>query len=282
MTRFAIIGLGYIAPRHIQAIEDVGGELVFGCDKNGLRAKVMRGTGARFVYNASDILDAIGNGTKIDYVSICTPNHEHLIQAMLFLKRGVKVIIEKPPVITSKDLDWLVSNEENANVVLQLRLHPELARWKEKIKDDHIYDVEMDIQVARDSSYFDGWKGDENLSGGPLFNIGVHYFDILTQLFGEPTAIQKATLLPDGGHGMIFFPNADVKWRLHIDTDQNIKQYRKFTIDGEELDFSNNNNLSELGLHTRVYQDILEGKGIKPSECCSAISLIEKIKECSI
>ena len=45
--------------------------------------------------------------------------------------------------------------------------------------------IEMDIGVYRDEKYFSGWKGDEGKSGGILFNLGIHYFDILFYLFGS-------------------------------------------------------------------------------------------------
>jgi predicted dehydrogenase len=67
-------------------------------------------------------------------------------------------------------------------------------------------EVEMDISVYRDDKYYSGWKGKRERSGGPLFNLGVHYFDLLLYIFGDAKNVSVSYLDEKTGKGNIIFP----------------------------------------------------------------------------
>jgi len=157
---------------------------------------------------------------------------------------------------------------------LQLRHHPELLKWKEKIDRNKLYSVEMKILVRRDDWYFESWKAKEKESGGLLFNIGVHYFDALTFLFGEVKKSECNGVFQKFAHGTLHFERVLVDWTISLEAPMD-NQKRMLKIDGEAL------NLSQgfENLHTKVYEELLNGRGVPISACADTVKLIETIKQ---
>lgn len=85
MAKFALIGVGgYIAPRHLKAIKDTGNVLVAAldpCDSVGildsyfLECKFFTETERfdRFL----EKVKRLGDASKVNYISICSPNYLH-------------------------------------------------------------------------------------------------------------------------------------------------------------------------------------------------------------
>lgn len=267
MTKHAIIGLGFIYNKHAEAIANTGGEIVIGCDIDKSKKDKLPDK-AKFTEEWTHI-------SGVDYVSILTPNNQHALMIKHFLYHDIKVLCEKPPVINFKDYQDL--KDKDINVVLQLRHHPEILKWKKRIKEYQDYKVDMKILVRRDQWYFDSWKGDDELSGGILFNIGVHYFDALANLFGSFIDVKTDYIDHKHAKGKIRFLNAKVNWEIGLDAPMD-NQKRIFEINGDKLNLSQGFD----NLHTKVYEEMLQGRGIKLEECGETIQLIERIKDNAI
>ena len=132
------------------------------------------------------------NQIGLDYVSICTPNYLHDSHIRMALRRGADAICEKPLVLNPWNVDALESIEKESGnkiyTILQLRLHPSIIALKNKIDNgpkDKIYDIDLTYITSRGNWYDVSWKGDESKSGGISTNIGVHFFDMLTMVFGN-------------------------------------------------------------------------------------------------
>lgn len=264
MKKFGVIGLGFVYNKHLEAIEANGGKIVIGCDIDESKKDKLP-KGADFTANWETIKD-------VDIISILTPNHLHAEMALFFANKGKIVLVEKPAAIDGEDLQEL-SEHNNIFTVLQLRYHPELLKWKERIQEDMPYDVEMKILVRRDDWYFESWKGQEEESGGLLFNIGIHYFDALSFLFGKPTEVKTIDLRAKQASGLIGFKNAMVNWEISLLAPMD-NQKRMLKINGEKL------NLSQgfENLHSKIYQELLRGRGMPIGICKDTIDLIETIK----
>ena len=269
---FAVIWVaGYIAPRHLEAIKAIGNKLTAAVD---LSDSV--GILDRYGYDVKYGRDVnILSDVPLDWLSICTPNHLHLGHCLLGLELGANVICEKPLVIWPEQLDTLAEFEQKTGkriyTVLQLRLHPEITDLKASLDPSQRYQVSVQYHTPRGLWYWQSWKGDARKSGGLLFNIGIHLFDLLLWLFG---AVEDYELIRRGnlhGEGRLTQKRADVEWSLSICPEHERK--RLFTVDGVELDLST----GFEGLHTEVYRQTLAGNGFGIEEARASIELCHKL-----
>ena len=298
--RFALIGAsGYIAPRHMKAITDTDNELIAALDPyDGIGIMDSHFPQASF-FTEFERFDRFvdkyhrENDKKIDYVAITTPNYLHDAHIRFALKSGCDAICEKPLVLNPHNLDQLKVIEQETGkkvyTILQLRLHPSIIALKEKVSKElkknpnKIYDIDLTYLTSRGKWYFVSWKGDEAKSGGIASNIGVHFYDMLSWIFGE---VQKNTVhvkTPDANAGSLKLKNANVKWFLSVNYDyipQDIRDtgqttFRSITVEGEEIEFSG----GFKDLHTRSYEEILNGNGFGLDDAYGSIDIVSQIRK---
>ena len=119
-------------------------------------------------------------------------------------------------------------------------------------------------------------------SGGVATNIGVHFFDLLLWLFGKPGECRLHHSDPSRMSGYLELERARVKWFLSVDArdlpydpSPGVRStYRSITIDGEEIEFTD----GFTDLHTRVYEEILAGRGFGIDHARPSINLVYKIR----
>ena len=257
-VKFSIIGTGFILPAHVQAIRDVGGEIIdIVNDSRG-----------------QDSWKKMIQSTSADCIIVLAPNYLHKEMISEAVKNGKIVLCEKPLVINSKDCQELIGKGKIFSV-LQLRHHPLLKDIRANIKEAGNV-INMDISVYRDEDYYKGWKGQKEKSGGVLFNLGIHYFDLLLHLFGPATETKTDYLDEKTGKGVIKGENYVCTWQVSTDAKKE-SQKRIFEINGRNYNFSSKDNLSFENLHKFVYEDLLNRKGVDPAEALKSIQLIEKL-----
>ena len=295
MKNFALIGAaGYIAPRHMKAIKDTGNKLVTALDPyDGVGIMDSHFPNADFFTEFERFdrhFDKLRReGTHIDYVSICSPNFLHDSHIRFGLRNGADVICEKPIVLNPWNVEALKEIEQEAgkNIynILQLRLHPSVIELKNKIDEGDpakIYDVDLSYITSRGHWYYTSWKGDISKSGGVATNIGVHFFDMLTWIFGDIQENVVHLHVHDRAAGFLQLEKARVRWFLSINYDsisedvreKGLRTFRSITVDGDEFEFSGG--FTEL--HTRSYEEILRGNGFRISEAEKAINTVHEIR----
>jgi len=295
MKNFALIGAaGYIAPRHMQAIKDTNNKLVSALDPSDSVGII-----DRFFPQASfftsferfdrhvDKLRRAGDG--IDYFSVCSPNYLHDAHCRFALRSGADVICEKPLVLNPWNIDALTAIEKETGRkiynILQLRQHASILALKEKIDagpKDKVYDIDLSYLTSRGAWYHVSWKGDEEKSGGIATNIGVHFFDMLTWIFGDVKNNTVHVHEKEKAAGFLELERAHVRWYLSVDYNaipEKIKAegkttFRSITVDGEEIEFST----GFTDLHTKCYENILEGHGHFSDEVRPAIQIVHDIR----
>ncbi len=299
MKNFAISGVGgYIAPRHLQAIKDTGNRLVAAVDIHdsvGILDRYFPDASffteiERFDRHLEKLRKHYPED-KIDFLSICTPNHLHDAHIRLALRLHADAICEKPLVIKPWNLDALEELEEETGRkvynILQLRVHPALIAIRDKFKKTNKkHDVVLTYITSRGPWYKYSWKGDINKSGGIATNIGIHFFDFLIWVFGPVLNSEVHLYADDKMAGFIELQNANVRWFLSTDRfdlpqealDSKQTTYRLITVDGEEVEFTK----GFTDLHTVVYQEILDGKGFGISDARPSIELVYKIRNSSL
>ena len=270
MKNFALIGAaGYIAPRHMRAIKDLGHNL----------------SGAYDINDSVGIIDSISPhseffteferfqefahqlqrnpATRLDYVAICSPNYLHHPHIAAGLRLGCDVICEKPLVPTPELMDELalVEQETGKRVynILQLRHHDAILKLRDKVAAapaDTKFDVELTYITSRGKWYMESWKGDNRKSFGVATNIGVHFYE-----------------------------RARVRWFLSIDANDlpaNVQgkktTYRNIDISGEQLEFSE----GFTDLHTTSYSKILAGHGYGLSDARHCIETVNVIRTAQV
>ncbi len=295
MKKFALIGAaGYIAPRHMKAIKDTGNELVAAFDPyDGVGIMDSHFPNADFFTEFERFdrhIDKLRReGNPVDYIAICSPNYLHDAHIRFALKSGCDVICEKPLVLNPWNLDAIAEIEKETGKrvysILQLRLHPSIIALKEKIAagpKDKIYDINLNYITSRGKWYHRSWKGVLEKSGGIATNIGVHFFDMLSWIFGEVKENTVQSITSETAKGHLKLAHANVNWSLSIDYNeipeeiklQGKRTYRTLQIEGEEIEFSDG--FTEL--HTKSYEEILKGNGFGVMENKNAIEIVSKIR----
>ncbi len=296
MKNFALIGAsGYIAPRHLKAIKDTGNSLLAAYDpfdSVGIMDSYFPDAAFFVEFERFDrhIDKLMRKGTPLDYVSICSPNYLHDSHIRFGLRIGANVICEKPLVLKTSNAESLIALEKETgkkiNTILQLRLHPNILKLKEKIEKgekDKIYDFDLTYITSRGNWYYTSWKGDVSKSGGIATNIGIHFFDMLSFLFGEVKQNMVHLHTHDRAAGYLEFAKARVRWFLSINADtlpesakqKNMRTYRSMTLEGEEIEFSD----GFTDLHTRSYEEILKGNGFGVSDALPSIRIANEIRD---
>lgn len=296
-ARFALIGAaGYIAPRHMRAIADTGGELVTAYDVNDSVGVIdSYFPDARFFVEFERFdrhVDKLGRrGDKVDYFGICSPNYLHDAHSRFAMRCDADAICEKPLVLNPRNIDGLAEMElhtgKRVYSILQLRLHPAILALKQKISEqpDKVHDVDLSYITSRGQWYHTSWKGSGEKSGGIATNIGVHFFDMLGFIFGKNTKVHTHLREASRAGGYLEFEKARVRWFLSVDRNDLPAQvqgkqptYRSITVDGEEIEFSG----GFTDLHTQSYQQILAGNGFGLDDARTSIEMVSAIRDMDI
>jgi UDP-N-acetyl-2-amino-2-deoxyglucuronate dehydrogenase len=281
---FALIGAaGYVAPKHMKAIKEVGGELVAVLDPHdSVRILDSFFPGCHY-FSEYERFERFLDKTEISYLSICSPNYLHDSHCRLGLRNCADVICEKPVTCTINNFNDLTEWQEGACLfvwpVLQLRYHPEVIRIKNWLKSDEKYHVQIDYVTHRGPWYDYSWKSNIEKSGGLATNIGIHLFDLCCMLFGKYMAVNVVYSDPHKVKGNLMMQNADVGFFLSISYDSPIR--REITIkalsSGETISLELTKGFHDL--HTEVYRRIIENDNPVPlSEARQAIQICEDIR----
>ena len=296
--RFALIGAaGYIAPRHMKAIKDTGNVLAAAMDPHdsvGVIDSYFPGADFFTEFERFDRhVDKLRRkGSKIDYVSICSPNYLHDAHIRFALRSQAHAICEKPTVLNPWNVDALAEIERETGYrvfsIHQLRLHPTLIALRGRVlaQQDVVHDVEVTYITSRGSWYHTSWKGDLAKSGGIATNIGLHFFDMLLWAFGNVHQSIVHVNRVDCAAGLVCLARARVRWFLSIDANYlpeaarlaGKRSYRSIVVDGEEVEFSDG--FSEI--HTESYRQILDGNGLGLDVARAVVQTVSDIRHAPV
>lgn len=294
--KFALIGAaGYIAPRHMKAIKETDSELVAAYDPHdsvGILDSYFPETAFFTEFERFDrhIEKLRREGNSIDYVSICSPNYLHDAHIRFALRHRADAICEKPLVLNPWNLDALkdIEKETGKHVynILQLRLHPSIIAMKENIKNAKEADkhkIDLTYITSRGKWYDYSWKGEIQKSGGIATNIGIHFFDMLMWIFGPVQNMTVDRNSTKTASGKLILQKAEVNWFLSIDANElphevkleGKRTFRNISVDDDQIEFSG----GFEDLHTKSYQDIIDGRGFGIEEAYPSVSLVKQIRD---
>lgn len=292
---FAVIGVGgYIAPRHLNAIRANGSRVVAALDKHDSVGIIDSYFPEAEFFTEFERFDRhveklrrLGADSRIDYMSICSPNYLHDAHIRFALRVDANPICEKPLVINPWNVDALEELEKDYGrkiyCVLQLRLHPAIVSLRQEVEQEPVskrHTIDLTYITSRGRWYFNSWKGDPEKSGGIATNIGIHFFDMLMWIFGGVRYHELHHSDPMRMAGFLKLERADVRWFLSVNRSDlpagaaGKSTYRNISMDGKEIEFSD----QFADLHTLVYHDILSGGGFGIQEVRPSINLVHVLR----
>jgi UDP-N-acetyl-2-amino-2-deoxyglucuronate dehydrogenase len=206
------------------------------------------------------------------------------------MRSGADAICEKPLVLNPWNIDGLAEIERDTgrkiSTILQLRLHPAIKALRERFAtSNRRHKVDLTYVASRGRWYYASWKGEDAKSGGVATNIGVHFFDMLSFVFGGVKRNEAHLREPERAAGFLECARADISWFLSVDRNdlpaevQGKKpSFRSITVDGEEVEFSD----GFTDLHTRSYEQIMAGTGFGLDAVRPSIEIVSTFRSAPI
>jgi len=207
--RVALVGAGYIADWHAQALQSVDGvELAAVCDRHVARAEALaRKFGGLKVYGS---LEAMLAAEKLGAVHVLTPPDLHFDAARMAIEAGSDVFLEKPMCAVAEDCESLVRLAEERGRRLGVSHNFLFAEVYEKLRRDvksGVLGLIDDVTITWHKPLpqavygpFDTWmlREPQNI----MIEVGSHSVAHLLDLVGEPEELEvrasNATELPTG------------------------------------------------------------------------------------
>lgn len=192
-VKFAIVGCGRIAYRHIEAIQaNSEAELVALCDLNlGKAIERNEKAGVKVYRDYNEMLLK----EDIDVVNIMTPSGMHAEHAIDIIRKYRKhIVVEKPMALRVSDAEDLIETAKDHRVELfivhQNRFNKAIQKVKSGIEQGLFGRLVMGtirLRWSRGQAYYDQdpWRGIWALDGGALTNQAIHHIDLLRWLVGD-------------------------------------------------------------------------------------------------
>ena len=202
--RFAVIGCGRIAKKHMEGIANnyIDAELVALCDTVLKHAQnkandyneflKLKDIEKKDIELYQDYIEMIKN-EKIDVVTIATESGYHPQIAIDCMNAGIHVIVEKPMALSTTDADNMIETAKKNNRKLcichQNRFNKPILKLRKAVEDGRfgrIINGTARILWNRDMSYYTQapWRGTWELDGGTLMNQCIHDIDLLQWMMG--------------------------------------------------------------------------------------------------
>lgn len=279
-TTYAIIGAaGFVAPRHLKAIADTGGQVVGACDPHDSVGILDRYFPHAEFFTEEAAFDRWLRKGVPDWLVVCSPNYLHSEHVRKGLQAGCNVLCEKPFALNPENLDELQQLQDESALDLKVRSVLQMRYLIPQELRDHCASGEHSVRVKyvtpRGAWYHRSWKGNEAKSGGLITNIGIHLFDTLIELFGPVEKTVSVHRKSESRvNGVLKLERAKVHWDLSIATDDTA--CRVFTIDEQDYAFGKSD---FENAHTKVYEEILAGRGFGISDVRPAVELCWHLRD---
>lgn len=193
--RIGIIGGGAICKSHVEGLRAAGAEVVAVADPDP-RAREARQKefGLPEAYASPEELLS---KSKLDAVTVCTPNFLHARHTIAALEAGRDVLCEKPPATNRKDAKAMRAAAQRAGRLLMMgfnhRFAPE-AQQVNRLREEGVfgdfYHAKAKFVRRRGIPGLGGWFTTKAMAGGgPVYDLGVHILDRTWYMMGRPKPV---------------------------------------------------------------------------------------------
>jgi len=131
--------------------------------------------------------------SDVDLLAIITPHNTHAKLALQCLKAGRHVVCEKPLAITTAECDAMIAEAKKRRVVLSTYHNRHWDGWimnaVKQIKKGAIGEVfRIEAHMGGYSKPGPWWRSSKSISGGILYDWGVHLLEYALQIIDSPMA----------------------------------------------------------------------------------------------
>jgi scyllo-inositol 2-dehydrogenase (NADP+) len=127
-------------------------------------------------------VEAMLKKSKVGLVTLITPHNTHAPLAIKCLKAGRHVICEKPLAITTAEVDAMMAAAKKSGVMLSTYHN---RHWDGRILEA-MRRIKKDKEIGGQPR--DWWRASRKISGGILYDWGVHLLEYSLQLIDSPIA----------------------------------------------------------------------------------------------
>lgn len=196
MINFAIVGMGHIAKKHIEAIKMIDEANLYAiCDTNPARLEEVDVGVKRY----TDLEAMLEENPEIHVVNICVPSGLHARLTKIVAEHNRHIIVEKPMALKLTDAESMIRDAEKNRVKLAVvhpsRFRPAIQAMKEKMDSGAfgtLSHANATVRWNRNQAYYDqaDWRGTKEFDGGVLMNQAIHDLDLLLWLMGPVESVQ--------------------------------------------------------------------------------------------
>jgi predicted dehydrogenase len=207
-TKVGIIGLGAIGTVHADAYAATGeAQIVALCDVDAAKL-AQQGERLQVKGRFKQYRDLLKSDAQA--VSVCVGNALHREVATAALEAGKHILLEKPMAMNATEAAQIVAAGEKAGKVIQIgmvnRQNPAAQVVREYVQAGllgEVHHLRTVLIRRRGIPGMGGWFTTKAASGGgPLIDIGVHWFDLAMWMSGhwEPTSVSAVTYAKFGAN----------------------------------------------------------------------------------
>lgn len=204
MIKIGLIGCGFMGGMHsacYNAIENA--KVVAVADIRKEKAEEIAS-----IHHAQIFLTGVEliNNADVDVIDICLPTYLHTEHAIMAMKKGRNVFIEKPVCLTKEEGELLLATEKETGAKVQvgqvIRSWDEYV-WLKETTDKKIYGEIQTAVFQRLSNWpawgWENWLHDAKKSGSVALDMHIHDVDFMRYLMGEPNAFHSNVMRDEKG-----------------------------------------------------------------------------------
>lgn len=191
--KLGIIGCGWIAPFHVQALNRLSDrvEVLWAADPDQARAEAIAAMLAS--HDVAVLADYRDGLDSVDTVSILAPHHLHHPITLDALRAGCHVLLEKPFALTLEEADDMIAESEALGKTLMVALPHRYRKSTQAFKQiivggDYGPLFMLDGFMDEDNREYitGGWFVKKaTLGGGVYFSASAHLIDVMLWIAGE-------------------------------------------------------------------------------------------------
>jgi UDP-N-acetyl-2-amino-2-deoxyglucuronate dehydrogenase len=194
--KFAIIGCGNIAKKHVYSIQNLANGVLVGV--SDIDPHVLKDVSVLWNVPGFDDHQEMIDALEPDVIVVLTSSGSHANIVKSIAHKVKHIIVEKPLALTIKDSEEIIKlckkNSVSLTVVKQNRFNAPITLTKKLLDEGQLGEIflgSIRMRWSRSQEYYEAaaWRGTWKHDGGALANQGIHFIDMLQWLMGDVESV---------------------------------------------------------------------------------------------